>query len=129
MILLLISMPDLQFIHRYIQLHTYQILFRSANSFESFCVDMKSPRSYRQTDRQTDSQTGRQADKRKFFFCLFCLLRHTKHEHSSTGENFFFTYAITILSLFTYSVCDEKVINKIKDKNLKLKKNLKSPLG
>ena len=24
-------------------------------------------------------------------------------------ENFFFTHAITILSLFTYSVCDEKV--------------------
>ena len=26
-------------------------------------------------------------------------------------ENFFFTHAITILSLFTYSVCDEKVKN------------------
>ena len=45
----------------------------------------------------------------KIFFCLFCLLRHTKHEHSLKGEIFFFTYAITILSIFTYSVCDEKV--------------------
>ena len=51
------------------------------------------------TDRQTDGN----------FLCLFCFLRHTKHEHSSKGENFFFTHAITILSLFTYFVCDEKV--------------------
>ena len=50
------------------------------------------------TDRQTDGT----------FFYLFRLLRHTKHEHSSKGD-FFFTRAITILSLFTYSVCDEKV--------------------
>ena len=70
MILLLISMPDLQFIHRYIQLHTYQILFRSANSFESFCVDMKSPRSYRQTDRQTDRQADRRTSGNFFFACF-----------------------------------------------------------
>ena len=55
---------------------------------------------YVQTDRQTDGN---------FFLCLFYLLRHTKHEHSSKGENFFFTHAITILSLCTYSVCDQKV--------------------
>ena len=55
---------------------THQILFVSANSFESYCVHMKSPRTYSQTDR------------RKFFLCLFCLLRHTKHKHSSKGENF-----------------------------------------
>ena len=55
---------------------------------------------YVQTDRQRDGH----------FFCLFCLLSHTKHEHSSKGENFFFfTHAITILSLFTYSICDEEV--------------------
>ena len=82
---------------------THQILFRSSNSFESYCVHMKSPRTYSQTTRQTDRQT-------EIFLCLFCLLRHTKHEHSSKGKNFFFlTHAITILSLFTYSVCDEKV--------------------
>ena len=32
-------------------------------------------------------------------------------------ENFFFTHAIIILSLFTYSVCDEKV-KKINDVNV-----------
>ena len=58
---------------------THQILFASANSFKSYCVHMRSP------------------------------LRHTNHEHLSKGENFFFTHAILILSLFTYSVCDEKV--------------------
>ena len=78
---------------------TYQILFGSVNSFESYCVHMKSPRTYSQTTRQTNGN----------FFCLFCLLRHTKHEHSSKGENCFFTHALTILSLYTYSVCDEKV--------------------
>ena len=53
---------------------------------------------------RTYIQTGRQTDRRKFFFCLFCLLRHTNHEHLSKGEIFFFTHAITILSLFTYFV-------------------------
>ena len=36
----------------------YQILFRSANSFESYCVHSKIPRMYSQTDiRKTDRQT------------------------------------------------------------------------
>ena len=60
---------------------------------------MKSPRTYRQTARQADRRT---------FFLLVCLLRHTKHEHQNE-RIFFFTQAITILSLFTYSVYDEKV--------------------
>ena len=60
---------------------THQILFGSANSFESYCVHMKTPRTYVRTDRQTD--------RRKFLCCLFCLLRHTKHNHLSKGENFF----------------------------------------
>ena len=54
--------------------------FGSANSFESYRVHIKSPRTYIQTDRQTEGN----------FFRSFCLLRHTKHEHSSKGENFFF---------------------------------------
>ena len=83
---------------------THKILFGSADSFESYCVHSKSPR----TARQTDGQADRHMDRRTFF-CLFCLQRHAKHEHSSKEENFFFTHAITILSLFTYSVCDEKV--------------------
>ena len=68
---------------------------------------MKSPRTYVHPDIQTDRQTDRRPE---IFFCLFCLLRHTNHKHLSKGENFFFfTHAITILSFFTYSVCDEKV--------------------
>ena len=64
---------------------------------------MKSPRTYVHPDIQTERQT-------EIFFGLFFLLSHTNHEHLSKGENFFFfTHAITILSLFTYSVCDEKV--------------------
>ena len=81
---------------------TQQILFGSANSFESYCVHIETPRTYSQLVRQTDRQTD-------IFSCLFCLLRHTKHEYSSKGENFFFTHVITILSLFTYSVCDQNV--------------------
>ena len=84
----------------------HQILFGLANSFGSYCVHSESPRTYVQPDIQID--------RWKFFFAPFWLLRHTKHEHSSKRENFFFTHAITILALFTYSVCDEKV--KIADK-------------
>ena len=58
---------------------THQFLFGSANSFKSYCVHMKSPRTYVHPDRQT-----------KHFFCLFCLLRYKNHEHLSIGENFFF---------------------------------------
>ena len=85
---------------------THQILFGSANSFESYCVHMNSRRMYVHPNIQADRQTDRQTE---IFFGLFCLLRYTNHEHLSKGENFFFTHAITILSLFTYSVCDEKV--------------------
>ena len=39
---------------------THQLWFGSANSFESYCVHMKSPRKYVRTDRQTE-----------FFFACF----------------------------------------------------------
>ena len=42
----------------------------------------------RQTDRQTYIQTYRRTDGN--FFCLFCLPRHTKHEHLSKVDIFFF---------------------------------------
>ena len=61
---------------------THQILFGSANSFESYCVHMKRPRTYVRTDRQTE-----------ILFCLVWLLIHTKHKHSSKGENFFFFHS------------------------------------
>ena len=54
-------------------------MFGSAQSFESYCVHIKSPRTYIQPDRQTEIFSG-----------LFCLLRHTNHEHLSKGEIFFF---------------------------------------
>ena len=73
-----------------------------------FCPHEKS--TYVRRSRHQDRQTDRQTDGD--FFCLFCLLRHTNHEHFSKGENFFFTHAVIILSLFTYSVCDEKVKNR-----------------
>ena len=53
---------------------THQILFGSANSFESYCVHSKSLRTARnperQTDRQTDRQTYRRTERRKFFLLV-----------------------------------------------------------
>ena len=77
MILLWISIPDLHFIHKR---HPTQ-----------FCLDPLTPsKDCGSTDKvhvSTARQTHRQTD---IFFCLFCLLRHTKHEHLSKGENFVF---------------------------------------
>ena len=60
---------------------------------------------YSQTDRQPDRQTDRQTDRptggRKFF------LQNTNIHQKE--RIFFFTHAITRLSLFTYSVCNKKV--------------------
>ena len=66
---------------------THQILSKSANSFESYCVHMKSSRTSRQTDRQTD---GRK----------FLLASKTYKSWTFVKRREFF---------FTYSVCDEKV--------------------
>ena len=84
--------------------------FHTQKTPTKFCLDQLTPskvivataRIYVRTARQTDRQTEN-------FLCLFCGLRYTKHEHSSKGRNFLFTRAITILSLFTFSICDEKV--------------------
>ena len=88
---------------------THQILCRSANSFESYWVHSKSPRTARQTDKQTgrhtDGRTDRQTDEN-----LFLLVLSSKTHKTWTfinGRDFLFTHAIIILSLFTYSVCDE----------------------
>ena len=83
---------------------THQILFGSANSFESYCVHSKSPRTYVQPDIQTDRQT----DGNFFLLVLSCNIYKT-WTFIKRREFFFFTRTITILSLFTYCVCDEKV--------------------
>ena len=88
-----------------------RLTFHTWKTPTKFCLDPLTPskvivstwkvhvRTYIQTNRQTE-----------IFFGFFCLLRHKNHEHLSKGENFFFlNHAIKILSLFTYSVCDEKV--------------------
>ena len=69
---------------------THQILFGSDNSFESYCVHMKSPRTYVHPDIQIDRQTDRQTE---IFFGLFCLLRHKNHKHLSEGDKFFFFHS------------------------------------
>ena len=86
-------------------LHLHPRAPKSRKNIVLLCSHEKSTyvRTSKQTDGRTDGRTG------GIFFGLFCLLRHTNHEHLSKGENFFFTHAITILSLFTYSECDEKV--------------------
>ena len=86
--------------------------FHTSKTPTKFCFDPLTPSkfivstarmysTYRQTIGQ--KQTDRQRDRH--FFCLFCLLRDTKHEHSSKGENFFFHSC----DYNTYSLCDEKV--------------------
>ena len=49
---------------------THHILFGSANSFESYCVHMKSPRTYVHPDIQPDRQTDRQTDGNFFLLLL-----------------------------------------------------------
>ena len=75
---------------------THQISFGSANSFESYWVHMKSPRMYSQTTRQSETDGN--------FFCSFCLLRHTKHEHSSKGDNFLFSLMLLQYFLFLHTL-------------------------
>ena len=67
-----------------------------------FCFDPLTPSKFI-VSRHPEIQTNRQTDRQtEIFFSLFCLVRHKNHEHLSKGENFFFfTHAITILSLFT----------------------------
>ena len=79
---------------------THQILFGSANSFKSYCVHMKSPRTYVHPDRQTDGN---------FFWLVLSAKTYKSWTFVKRRIFFFFSHAITILSPFTYSVCDEKV--------------------
>ena len=56
----------------------------------------------RQASRPTSRETDRQTERRTEFFCLFCVLIHTKHKHSSKGENFFPLMRLQY-SLFLYT--------------------------
>ena len=76
-----------------------------------FCLDPLTPskvivpprkvhvRTYIQTDRQTDGN------------CFWLILSSKTYKSWTFVKRtvFFFTHAITIFSLFTYSVCDERV--------------------
>ena len=77
---------------------THQILFGSANCCKSYCVHMKSPRTYVHPDIQISIHPNRQTDGN--LFGLFCLLRHKNHEHSSKGEFFFHSCDYNTSSFF-----------------------------
>ena len=72
-------------------------IFHTQNTPTKFCLDPLTPskvivstwKVHVRTARKPDRQTDRLTDRRNFF-CLLYLLRHTKHEHSSKEENFFF---------------------------------------
>ena len=76
---------------------THQILFGSANSFESYCVHMKSPRTYVHPDRQKDRQTDGN-------FCWLVLSSKTYKSWTFVKRREF---------LFFYSSLDVSVLWKI----------------
>ena len=64
----------------------------------------RNSRTYRQTDDirtggRTDGQTGRQTE---FFVVVFLSSKHTKHEHSSNGKNFFWSCDHYTLSFYKF---------------------------
>ena len=60
---------------------THQILFGSANSFETYCFHMKSPRTYVQPDIQTD--------RRKFFWLVLSSKTYKSWKFVKRREFFF----------------------------------------
>ena len=60
----------------------------------------------RQTDRQADKHTGKQTG---IFFLVLSSKIYETWTIIKRRKNVFFNHAITILSLFTYSACDEIV--------------------
>ena len=65
---------------------THQILFGSAHSFESYCVHMKSPRTYVHPDRQTDRRT----DRRKFLWLVLSSKTYKSWTFVKRRKFFFF---------------------------------------
>ena len=71
---------------------THQILFGSANSFKSYCVHMKSPRTYVHPDRQTYGRTDIRTDRRTggHFFLLVLSSKTYKSWTFVKRREFFF---------------------------------------
>ena len=88
---------------------TYPILFGFVNSFESYCVYMKSPRTYSQTTRQTDRQTDRRT-----FFLLVLFSKAYKTWTFVKRREFFFSLMRLQYFLFLHT---PYVIKKLKRKN------------
>ena len=90
---------------------THQIFFGSANSFESYCVHMKSPRTYVQPDRQTDGRTGGQTE---IFFLLVLSSKTYKSWTFVKRREFFFhsrdynTFSFYILRMWWESKSSKK---------------------
>ena len=87
--------------------------FYTWKTLTKFCLDPLTPSkvivSTWKVHVRTARQPDRQTDRRKFFFLVLSSKTY-KTWTFVKRRIFFFTHAITILSLFTYSVCDEKVI-------------------
>ena len=85
---------------------THQILFASANSFES-CVHIESPCTFsqtdRQTDRQTDSHADRQTDRRKFFLFVFSSKTYKTWTFVKRREFFFHSCDYNTLSFYLHT--------------------------
>ena len=99
-ILLWISIPDLHFIHRR---HPPNFVWICSLLWKLLCPQPESTYvcTYSHTDRQ---------DRRKFLLLVLC--SKTYETRTFIKRRFFFNHAITILPLFPYSICDEKVRKK-----------------
>ena len=109
MILLWIPISDLHFIHRR---HSQNFVWIRYLLRKLLCLQPGSTnvRYARQLDRQTDRQT-------EFFLLVFSSKTYKTWAFIKRRDFFIFNHAITILSLFTYSVCDEKVKRKTQETN------------
>ena len=92
MILLWISIPDLRFIHT-----------------TKLCLDPLTPSKVIVSTSKVHVHTDGQTDRRTFFLLVLSSKTYKTWTFVKRREFFFFTHAIRILSLFTYSICDEKV--------------------
>ena len=112
--------------------HDFTLDFNTRPTFHTlktptkFCSDPLTPSKVIVSTSKVPVRTDRQTE---IFWCLFCLLRHTKHEHSSKGEIFFLSCDCNtgcvqkIMGIFvfyfliTYRVCKKrKYCNRMSEK-------------